>query len=108
MNNGIYYTPAADGCGGFLSTITNELDMKLIKDPKTGITRPSRKIAAKIREIADGEISAMWARIKWRANELKKYGKHEQFDAAMMNPDYVAGLGELRAAEYWNEGRVIG
>jgi len=109
---GIYYTPAAalshDGCGGFLSTITNELDMKLIKDPKTGITRPSRKIAAKIREIADGEISAMWARIKWRANELKKYSKHEQFDAAMMNPDYVAGLGELRAADYWNEGRMIG
>ena len=109
---GIYYTPAAalshDGCGGFLSTITNELDMKLIKDPKTGITRPSRKIAAKIREIADGEISAMRARIKWRANELKKYGKHEQFDAAMMNPDYVAGLGELRAADYWKDGRVIG
>ena len=109
---GIYYTPAAalshDGCGGFLSTITNELDMKLIKDPKTGITRPSRKIAAKIREIADGEISAMWTRIKWRANELKKYGKHEQFDAAMMNPDYVAGLGELRAADYWNEGGMIG
>ena len=105
---GIYYTPAADGCGGFLSTITNELDMKLIKDPKTGITRPSRKIAAKIRDIADGEISAMWTRIKWRANELKKYGKHEQFDAAMMNPDYVAGLGELRAADYWKDGRVIG
>lgn len=105
----IYYTPAADGCGGFLSTITNELQMtKLIKDPKTGLTRPSRKIAAKIRDIADGEISAMWTRIKWRANELKKYGKHEQFDAAMMNPDYVAGLGELRAADYWNEGRMIG
>ena len=81
---------------------------KLIKDPKTGITRPSRKIAAKIREIADGEISAMWTRIKWRANELKKYGKHEQFDAAMMNPDYVAGLDKPRAAEYWNEGRMIG
>ena len=108
----IYYTPAAalshDGCGGFLSTITNNIMFKTIKDPKTGITRPSRKIAAKIRDIADGEISAMWTRIKWRANELKKYGKHEQFDAAMMNPDYVAGLGELRAADYWKDGRMIG
>ena len=45
---------------------------------------------------------------KQRREELKKYGKHEQFDAAMMNPDYVAGLGELRAVDYWNEGRVIG
>ena len=81
---------------------------KLIKDPKTGLTRPSRKIAAKIREIADGEISAMWTRIKWRKNKLKQYGKNDTFNPSELNPDYTYTPEPARAADYWKDGRVIG
>ena len=81
---------------------------KLIKDPKTGLTRPSRKIAAKIRDIADGEISAMLYRIKWRKKKLKQYGAHELFNPGELNPDFVYTHEPARAADYWNEGRMIG
>ncbi len=81
---------------------------KTITDPKTGLKRPSRKIAAKIRDIADGEISAMLARIKWRKNKLKQYGAHETFNPAELNPDYVYTPEPATAGDYWKEGRMIG
>lgn len=109
----IYYTPAAalshDGCGGFLSTITNKLQMnKLIKDQKTALVRPSRKIDAKNRDITDTEINEMIERIKWRKKVLKQYGAHDTFNPRELNPDYVPELKPAVYSDYWMDGRVIG
>ena len=69
---------------------------------------PQARNAAKIRDIADGEISAMWTRIKWRKKKLKQYGAHETFNPSELNPDYVYTPEPAMAADYWKEGRMIG